>query len=225
MKTVDSSKRITEFILNLMPGKMLDLQFSSPLLVRMKLMLVGYDVGNFLIVKHPSGHDSEYVDVLQAGNVAIVRYIAEGQQGECIAFSAPIRAITSHGSKLIFLEYPKYIENRQLRVSQRQQTHILAEIELLSASGKKAGNAIRGIIVDISSKGCRFSFKTTNTKAQVKKSAIIVSVSIAGHSEDVEINALVRNSRYEHGQIYVGIQFTNQQNEHITQLLSALAIN
>jgi len=223
-KTDNDANKITDFILNLMPGKSLDLQFSIPVLVRMKLTLVGYDAGNFLILKYPSGQVSEYADVLQTGNVAIVRYIDEGRQGECVAFTASISAIINVKARLIFLEYPKSIENRQLRSSQRLQTHIPGKIELLTSIGVTTGNSISGVIIDISSKGCQFTFKTDNNKVKVKKSDIIISIGAASQNEQVKIKALVRNSRFENGKVYVGIQFSGEESKRVATLLSSLAI-
>lgn len=213
------------FILDLMPGKVMDLQFNSPTLVRLKLPLIGYEIGRYLIVKYPGGSLKEYADVLQAGNGVVVRYIIEGIKGECVAFATTIRSISTIGDKLIFLQYPKVVENRQLRSSQRQQTHIPAKIEMLKESGETSGLAISGIIKDISEKGCQFSFKSGGSNTQVKKAPIVLSIFSGANTKPVSINAIVRNSRNEHGIVYVGIQFENKPNRSLNELLQTLAID
>jgi len=228
ISTAPSTKRVqapAAFVLDLMPGKIVDLQISSPTVVRLKLALVGYDLGKYLILKYPSGNLTEYSDVLTVGNVAIIRYIVEGKKGECIAFASTIRAVSAIGDKLIFLDYPKRIENRQLRSSQRSSTHIPAKIEMLTSDDSKTGASLTGVIIDISTKGCQFAFKTDKRDMQVKKSAIAVSIRSTISDQPIELTAIVRNSHYDHGHINVGIQFSEKETAKIENLLSALAID
>ncbi len=221
---VDSSSPL-QFVIGLMPGKIMDIQINSPCLVRLKLPLIGYELGNYLILKYPASFNvQEYSDVLQEGNTVVVRYIIEGIKGECVAFSTTIRSISTIHEKLIFLNYPKKVENRQLRSAQRQQSHIPAKIEMISDEGQAIGNAITGVIKDISDKGCQFSFKSAGVNTKAKKANVVLSIFFGANAEAVQVRAVVRNSRNEQGVIYVGIQFEEQRNKALEELLESISI-
>jgi hypothetical protein len=214
-----------QFVIGLMPGKIMDVQINSPCLVRLKLPLIGYELGKYLILKYPASFSTqEYADVLQEGNTVVVRYILEGEKGECVAFSTTIRAITTIHEKLIFLNYPKKVENRQLRSAQRQQSHIPAKIEMTADDGKVIGGSVAGVIKDISDKGCQFSFKSAGANKQARKANVLLSIFYGTNAEAVQVKAIVRNSRNEHGVIYVGIQFEEQRNKALEELLESVQI-
>lgn len=214
-----------QYVLDLMPGKIMDIQINSPCVVRLKLALIGYEIGNYLILKYPAVFNmQEYADVLQEGNTVVVRYIVEGERGECVAFSTTIRSISTLHEKLIFLNYPKSVENRQLRSAKRQQSHIPAKIEMMAGNGGVIGEPINGIIKDISDKGCQFSFKSNSEKTQAKKANIILSIYYGANAQAVEVKAAVRNSRNEKGVIYVGIQFDSEPNKALAEVLESISI-
>ncbi|NMP33361.1 flagellar brake protein [Thalassotalea sp. M1531] len=207
----------------LMPGKALDIQFSHPVNLRIKTSLIGYEVGKYIILKHPEPTRMQsYKDVLVEGNVAIVRYILEGTQGQCCAFKSSIKHVVKHPQKLIFLEFPQKIENRELRLHQRFVTHLPANI-LSIAEVDNDRTKISGIISDISAKGCGFSFKSDNAKLKVNKTAVNIQVSL-GNNKNIEIPAHVCNSRYEQGKIFVGIQFQDAE-QQVKQILEHLLID
>ena len=94
---LEASAETTLQLFELGPGKMLDLQINNPLPVRLKLSLVGYDLGRYIILKYPRvANNSEYNDVLIEGNGVIVRYLLEGDKDECFAFSSSVRSVTQH---------------------------------------------------------------------------------------------------------------------------------
>jgi hypothetical protein len=205
------------------PGKSLDVQINHPVLTRFKTTLVGYDVGNYIIFRHPeTSRLDSYKDVLVEGNVVIIRYLIEGSRGECFAFKATIKHVLKHPQKLVFIDYPKEIENRQLRLHQRFVTHLPASIYANNAEDKE-GAKVSGIINDISAKGCGFSFKSDSTKVKVNKTQVTVQISF-GDGNDVLIPANVCNSRYENGKVFVGIQFTDADKQ-VKKVLEHLLID
>lgn len=204
------------------PGKMLDLQINNPLPVRLKLALVGYELGRYIILKHPRTSNSlEYSDVFIEGNRVIVRYLLEGDKGECFAFSSSIRHVCQYPEKLLFLEYPKEIENRQLRTLQRTSIHLASSIKLNDDSKNKSAT-ISGVIVDISADGCCFSFKAQSDRTTVKKRDVLVCIQSPVDGE-IKIPATVCNSRNEQGEVSVGIKFMDASNM-VPKLLSQLFI-
>jgi c-di-GMP-binding flagellar brake protein YcgR len=208
---------------DLKPGKLVDLQIDHPVRVRIKAALVGYEVGSYIILKHPSPMQmSNYSDVLVEGNVVVARYLLEGQQGECYAFKASIRNVTKFPEKFIFLSYPQQIENRQLRTHQRFITHLPATLYPKEELADKPTPKLKGIISDISAKGCGFVFKSNNDKLKVTPKEIFVTIRTVIDG-DITIPARVCNSRYDDGKVNVGIQF-NEDDEQIKTLLEQLLI-
>lgn len=208
-KSIEQNIEQSIQLFELQPGKSLDLQMNNPVPLRLKLQLVGYDIGKYIILKYPKGAStSEYKDVLADGNVLIVRYLMEGNKGECFAFRSSIKSTTQYPEKLLFIEYPKKIENRQLRLQQRTSIHLPAII-MLEDKDNNESTEIIGIIGDISAKGCGFTFKTKSAKAKVNKRDIFVCLQSPTDGE-VKIPARVCNSRNENGTVSVGIQFIDE---------------
>ncbi|WP_448568734.1 PilZ domain-containing protein [Thalassotalea ganghwensis] len=203
-------------VFELLPGTILDVQLNHPVQVRLKLPLIGYVMGNYIILKYPNVvKPTQYEDVLVEGNVAIVRYLLEGDQGRCFAFRSTIRSITKHPDKFLILNYPERIENRQLRMHQRIMTHLPASISVTDTS-ESGGSCIQGLIVDISPKGCGFKFRAGSDTVSVNKREVIVNIQYANEAQ-LKIPAKVCNSRNDRGKVNVGIQF--QEGDKQVQLL------
>ncbi|WP_448554676.1 flagellar brake protein [Thalassotalea montiporae] len=212
----------TQQYFELLPGKQLDLQFTHPVGLRLKTSLVGYSVGQYIIIKHPEPSKlSSYQDVLVAGNMVIVRYIVEGSQGQCCAFKSTIRSVSKHPYIMIFIDFPASIENRELRNHQRYVTHLPAAIYASKEKGEGQAR-ISGVINDVSAKGCGFSFKSNNSKLSVNKTDIVVVIALSEEAS-LHIPAKVCNSRYQQGKINVGIAFVDAD-QQVQQLLEHLLI-
>lgn len=221
MSDVNSSEKAQIF--ELQPGKSMDLQINHPLPLRLKLALVGYELGKYILLKYPRvKSSSEYKDVLVEGNVIIVRYLMEGNKGECFAFRSAIKYISTYPEKLLFLEYPKMIENRQLRMQQRASIHIPAFIMIEEDENNK-GMKINGVISDISLKGCGFLFKSKSSSTNVNKRKIYIYLKNPA-GVDMKLLAQVCNSRNDKGIISVGIQFL-EDDDRLPELLEQLFIN
>lgn len=217
----DNSQEIQD-IFELLPGKHLDLQINHPVQVRLKVTLIGYELGHYIILKYPpTSRSDEYSDVLVEGNVAVVRYLLEGDKGCCFAFRSTIRTITKKPEKFIILTYPKKIENRQLRLHQRITTHLPASISLNATN--ESSVRINGVINDLSLKGCGFTFKAENESVKVNETDIVVCVAQPNKGEFM-IPAKVRNSRNEAGKVNVGIQFCDGDKQ-VSELLEHLFID
>lgn len=209
-------------LFELQPGKYIDVQINHPVAVRLKLTLIGYEIGRYILIKYPKVvSKSQYSDVLIEGNVVIVRYLLEGSKGECFAFRSTIKNITKYPEKHIYLEYPKKIENRQLRMQQRTTIH-LPSVIMLEGADKETNTKINGVIGDISTKGCGFTFVSKSNTTTVKKRDIFVCLK-SPTGEDVKIPAKVCNSRNDDGKVNVGIQFVDE-GKIVPKLLSQLFI-
>jgi hypothetical protein len=208
----------------LQPGKVVDVEINHPTKVRIKVPLIGYEMGKYIILKYPvTSRASDYQDVLVDGNVVIARYILEGERGECFAFRSTIKHITKYPENFIILNYPKKIESRQLRLQQRVMTHLPASIMVDSEAGDQKSIRLNGIIGDISTKGCGFAFKADNTKITVNKRDVFVCIHHPNLGE-VKIPARVCNSRNEQGKVNVGISFFDNDKQ-VSSLLERLFID
>ncbi len=217
---------INEFINHLTPGKVIDLQLGSTSIVRIKPTVIGIDLGVYLLVKFPSKlNPADYKDVLVEGTRVIVRYILEGEHGECIAFTTTIQHVSLKPNRLVFLNYPIRIENRQLRTYQRERTHLPAQISPNKINDKLTGSCLDGYIVDISAHGCQFSFRPGEGKGGIKKCPVYIAITLMGMEEPFLIKAHVKNNRLENGHILVGIMFDESSLEKISVLLEDMAIN
>lgn len=216
---------INEFINNLAPGKVIDLQLGSSNLVRVKATVIGIDLGNYLLIKFPNKlNPADYKDVLIPASGVIVRYILEGQHGECVAFATTIQQISMLPNRLIFLNYPTRIENRQLRTCQREKTHLPAQISQNKLDDELTGNSISGYIVDISANGCQFSFKPEEGKGGIKKCPVYIAITIVGKDQPLIIKAHVKNNRLDKSHILVGIMFDDASLKDVAELLEEMAI-
>jgi hypothetical protein len=211
-------------IFELRPGKIIDIEINHPVKVRIKVPLIGYEMGKYIILKYPvTSRASSYQDVLVEGNVVIVRYIVEGEHGECFAFRSTIKNITQYPESFLILNYPKKIESRQLRLQQRIVTHLPATIMVDTDIQGQKPIRLNGIVADISIKGCGFIFKADNHKTTVNKRNVFVCIQHPSTGE-VKIPARVCNSRNEQGKVSVGLQFFDEDKQ-VNNLLEHLFIN
>lgn len=223
-KPIEDQKK---FFLDLLPGKLIDIQFNNPIQVRFKLTLIGYDTGKYLILKYPDqAGRNDYSDILVEGNGAIVRYIIEDERGECVAFSTSILAISFRPERLIYLAYPKKIESRQLRETSRLPTHIPAKVSLhkgeLDADNK---SLLQGLIIDISPSGCRFAIHVSSGFVALRKRQVFVHILSPLDNKPVIISSYIRNNQMRGERLSVGIEFDISEQEKLTKLLEAYSID
>jgi hypothetical protein len=107
-------------------------------------------------------------------------------------------------------------------MQQRTSIHLPATI-MLEGSNEDKATQLSGIIGDISTKGCGFSFKSKSINAKVNKREILVCLQSPTRGE-VRIPAKVCNSRNNQGTVSVGIQFIDNTNL-VSKLLSELFID
>jgi len=210
----------------LRPGDMIDVEFASAAKVRTKLQIVGFETGKYLLLKQPNPRtEGSYADVLFEGNPVIVRLVLEGETGECIAFKTKIRAVTNFPFRLLYLEYPQEVENRALRAQKRVRTHIPVDVTADSSQSDNKKKLASGVIVDISSAGCRILFKATpNEAGNVTHMNIKVSIGSAAQKELLTLSGQIMNQRKERGMISVGVRFTDEDS-HINTVFDHLLID
>ena len=223
-KTAPQLANKSPFFLDLLPGKLIDLQFSNPISIRFKLTLVGYETGKYLILKCPAQvGKNDFKDVLVEGNGAIVRYIVEDQRGECVAFTTNIIALTVRPERLMYLAYPKNIESRQLREASRLQTHIPAKISVTENPSDDDKTLLHGLIIDISPTGCRFAIHVKTGFLALKRRQVFVHILSPQDSSTQVIRAYIRNNQMKGDRLNVGIEFAEDEQYKLHKLLETYA--
>jgi len=209
--------KVNTSIFELLPGQLLDVQLEQLEDVRLKLPLIGYAFGQYIILKYPVGiriHD--YTEALSVGKSVFIRYLAPvtgsvestaEEQGECFSFDSTIKSIAHFPEKCFVIEYPLHIYNRQLRRHSRTQAHLPAQLKFIDFELLSLLSEFQGIIVDISPRGCGFSFKTSEKLSNLKNQQLTMHVQSPIEGE-LAITARVCNQRYENGKMTLGIQFT-----------------
>ncbi|WP_404340343.1 flagellar brake domain-containing protein [Pseudoalteromonas mariniglutinosa] len=214
------------FFLDLLPGKLIDIQFNNPVSIRFKLILIGYEAGKYIILKYPAqAGKNDYNDILVEGKGAIVRYIVEDERGECVAFSTSIVGISYRPEKLLYLAYPKNIESRQLREANRLQTHIPAKLSATGDQADESQNLLHGLIIDISPTGCRFAIPVSTGFLALKRRQVFVHILSPIDSKIVIISAFIRNNQMKGNRLNVGIEFAADEQHKLHALLQAYAID
>ncbi|MAO66967.1 MULTISPECIES: flagellar brake protein [Idiomarina] len=223
--TLDSSSQPQLKLTYLRPGDMIDVEFAAATKVRTKLQLVGFDTGNYLLLKQPNPRiDGSYADVLFEGNPVIVRLVLEGETGECIAFKTNIRAVSNIPFRLLYLDYPKQVENRALRAQKRVRTHIPVDVTADNSQTDSRKKLASGVVVDISSAGCRILFKAQSEGSNVTHMNIKISIGSGSQKDLLTLSGQIMNQRKERGMISVGVRFTDDE-AHINNVFDHLLID
>lgn len=219
---VDFSAKNSQFI----PGTIIDVEASKPKGARFKSRLIGVDPGNFLILKMPDLTRAPFLkEALVETNPLVVRFMAEDNSGECLAFRSAVKWLVGYPVKMLFIAFPENIETRQLRTQSRAQTRvpakILSEIESVNVAGEMVEVSVPGVIVDISKNGCRFTFKAPKNTKGLKSKDVQVQLSL-GEQDSLTIPGEVCNQKAENDNFSVGIKFTQLPDEFDSQIKSLL---
>ncbi len=205
------------------PGKLVEILIDYPTRVRLSLVLIGYEAGNYIILKRPPGKSkNQYADVLVEGNTLIGHYIIEGQKGLSCGFKTSIRHVTNFPDSFLILNYPKHIHHKHLRKHQRIDVHLPVKITVDDGTGCDNKVGILGIIMDITPLGCALEIDPDDIKTDLTDSFVRLDL-YHPLGQLIELDANVCNSRVEHDNVSLGVSFVNG-NEHIDDLLKHLLI-
>jgi c-di-GMP-binding flagellar brake protein YcgR len=168
---------------------------------RIKSELIGIEEGKFLIVKLPPIQSKgSILNLLYKGNVIIVRYLIKGT---VFGFKTRISQFVHYPAKLVFIEYPKRIETRELRANKRIECYLPANVKIND-------NTIDGVIVDISKGGCQIVIE----KAKVKGSLVLqvddeigISFQLPGVKEELTVAGKQKNIKKDGDSVSIGIKF------------------
>ncbi|KXJ60504.1 MAG: hypothetical protein AXW14_03975 [Alteromonas sp. Nap_26] len=187
------------------PGDIVDLQISMPAAPkRVKTEYVGMLVDECLLFHIPTSAKWITIrDALTVGNDIVVRSVLEGSAGQVIAFRVKVLKLISKPSGLLVTSFPKRIESIGLRAAKRAQLGIAVN---LRASVYPEDETVSGIILDISSKGCRVALQLKpNWEVMIDDSEVHLVYNLDG--KDISLKAKVKNHKLEKDIVYYGLAF------------------
>ena len=175
---------------------------------RLVSKLIGIEEGKYLIIKTPEIQSSaNALRLLYRGNNVIVRYISKGS---IFGFQSNIIDFITDPRKLIFIEYPKKIENKDIRHHKRIDCYLPAGLIILD-------NVVNGFIIDISGGGCQFVTETSRFEnyIQLMKEGFEFNVAfhLPGIEKILEVRAKQRNIKKDNKNINIGMMFSKMEPE------------
>jgi hypothetical protein len=191
--------------------------------IRFTSILVGYFKEDCILITTPSSNNLFSArPTLFIGCKINVRYL---QEGSAVGFQATLLRSVEEPVRLLFLSFPKYIEDRELRVEKRWFCMLPTEIQTV-------GLVSNGVITDITQHGLRFQVRDTQFTAHNGSSFIGEECNLRfflpGDVTQIAVLGEIRN--YEHNNnhhLTVGVKFTNiadEDRQRITDFESKLDI-
>ncbi len=161
-------------------------------------VFIGMMINEFVIAAPPSRFVTIKEKLFQ-GNGVIVKYLSEGI---VFAFQTRIIDLIKQPIKVIILEYPKLIQNHELRSLKRNECFLLATIEI--------GRIVKECVIrDISKRGCRCHIPVPKVgkNPYTLKTEVELKCKFPGLEETFSLKGKVKNIRQEGKFTSLGIKF------------------
>ncbi len=171
---------------------------------RLTSEVIGVVEDKYLIVRMPPLNSTGDISNLPyEGNTVIVRYMHEGA---VFGFESRTKYVMTAPVKLIFIDYPKKIENQNLRAHKRIDCYLPANI-------KVADNTIGVAVSDISREGCQVTvekLKIENNSGLLQvDNEIDVGVQFPGVAETIAITGKQKYIKKDKDNVHIGILFSD----------------
>jgi len=190
---------------------------------RLKSYLVGKEEGRYLIIKVPAVQNAE--KLFTKDKELTVRYV---YQGSVFGFKAPIMLYIFDTFNVIFVEFPKKIENHNLRTHKRFECSLPARLEVLTRHQNRQLR-FQGIIGDLSKGGCKATISLKElewVKEPLKiQSEVAIFLSLPGVENELVIQGAVKSMSQDCNALALGIQFVDLSGKVQTQLDKFLEVN
>jgi len=161
-------------------------------------IFVGMLHDEFMLITFPKRYKS-VKNKLFPGNKMVVKYLYEGS---VYAFQTSVIETITNPIKAIAIEYPKVVQQRELRGSKRNEVVIPGRIEAKNVEFK-------AVVFDISKKGCRFKYNDnkSNLNSLREEDLLRIYLQFPGVADEIGAMACVRNVKREQGQLSIGVEF------------------
>jgi c-di-GMP-binding flagellar brake protein YcgR len=216
----------TNEILVLDEKNQIDIAFGNKLFIEMKTVkcsinsfFVGMIANKYIIITPPSPMQ-KIKHKLFKDNALIIKYL---YKGTIYAFQTKIIDFVNDPVKLLVLQYPKFVQNRELRSRKR----VICAIPV-TAIDKKNKTDITAVIKDISTKGCCFIFNAKNYSNNFNKNQKIkLFIKFPGIDGKKEFLGEIKNISKIQNEIDIGVKFidiTEKMKNYITQYIVSISI-
>lgn len=176
-------------------------------------IFIGMLKDEFMIVTLPKRYKS-VKNKLFPSNRMVIKYLYDGS---VYAFQTSVIEMITNPIRALAIEYPKVVQERELRVSKRNLVVIPGRLE-----AKKTEFPV--IVNDISKNGCSFKYvDNKNNAAPLREGDILrIYCKFPGVADEIGAMACVRNVRREKGQLSVGAEFQDITKTFLTPLMHFL---
>jgi len=176
-------------------------------------IFIGMLKDEFMIVTFPKRYKS-VKNKLFPNNKMVVKYLYDGS---VYAFQTSVIESITNPIRALAIEYPKVVQQRELRIVKRNNVIIPSRIE-----AKKT--EFTAVVFDISKKGCRFKYNDDKSNLNSLREGDLLRVycRFPGVSEEIGAMACVRNVTREQGQLSIGAEFQNITKAFLTPLMHFL---
>ena len=199
-------------------GKRMSIELGNQVMIqldrdetRLRATLVGLETEEYLILRIPGL--AQVQKKIQPGREVVGRY---AHCGTVYGFKANILGHIFHPLRLLFLSYPRVVENVNLRKSPRIDCFLPGEAVF-------KGKSYVGAVMDLSTGGCKFLVKQSDLSALptvVPNEPIVLRIQLIGESKaDIfagKLRSIAMNAA--EGKASFGIQFGELDEETRTHL-------
>jgi len=161
--------------------------------------LLGYEQGSFLVIRSPNL--SEVVGKLFVGNRITLHYL---NCGTLMGFQSTILDSVTKPFPLTFVNYPSFVARRDLRQRPRANCCLLANIEVKD-------DKFQGLIVNISTSGCRFVLsrdQALKLPTEEKGKKMSLSFFLSDETGYLQAETVIRNRYVVENLQVLGLQFS-----------------
>ncbi|GGA72075.1 hypothetical protein GCM10011369_12280 [Neiella marina] len=203
--------RIQGIVGHLRTGNLIDFQLNSAVPLRMKFKLVGFEAGSFFVFSVPASSYKNHSDELNAGHSCIVRAVIGGDLGHCIAFQTKVMMLQKTPRPLLFVSWPREVENFRLRKELRVGTRIPATFmdKESGQSDNEQYHLLEGTVMDLSVGGCLFQLPWSIQAGAVPITNGLLKMIFPSRPDDpLFVPAQVRRAtRKSQEHMHLGLQF------------------
>lgn len=216
--TVYESRQYSSGVIKkIQPGCPVTIQVVGSDKLRFTSHLIGYEVGNYILVALPVDVRKHFQgNLLVTGAQAVIRLLVEGEEGKCLAFKSNIDSCMTHPHDFIFLSFPKLVESCELRKYPRLSTCMSA---FVCSKGSSAQELLTGRMQDVSLGGCRFAFDLPDTAKNVNYKNVDFLLGEDPASPIIQFPGEIRSQRMVRGKMQVGIKFDSDEIQNEKELM------
>nr|WP_320191496.1 flagellar brake protein [uncultured Desulfobacter sp.] len=176
-------------------------------------IFIGMLRDEFMVITLPKRYNSIRHKLLPSNKI-IIKYLFKGLT---YAFQSSVIELTTTPVRTLTIEYPKVVQQRELRVANRSAVVIPGRVV-----AKKTDFNV--VINDFSEKGCNFKYfhDQSNIIPLKKGDRFRIYCHFPGVAEEIGAMACVRNVRREQGEISIGAELQDVTKDFLTPLMNFL---